>query len=199
MSNPDFDVKWRAFAEGDAQVKAPSRVRRTVMEAWDTAPKGRVPARLGRSYGMPAVAALAAAAAIIAVGVAVRDIGRGSDGAKPAPVSRLPESAPLTVPSRRAEPDSNAGRSQVTNQAGPPVRLTMTRDADERIGVVRFIADPTFETESLRIVRLRLPRTNLEAFGVALLEPETSSLVDVDVVVGDDGLPLEIRRIRAVR
>jgi len=64
--------------------------------------------------------------------------------------------------------------------------------------MVRLTADPAFETESLQIVRLRVPRASLEVFGVALLEPEASVLVDVDVVVGDDGLPRDIRRIRRV-
>lgn len=64
--------------------------------------------------------------------------------------------------------------------------------------MVRLTADPAFETESLQIVRLRVPRVSLEVFGVALLEPEASVLVDVDVVVGDDGLPRDIRRIRRV-
>jgi hypothetical protein len=66
------------------------------------------------------------------------------------------------------------------------------------MGIVRLTADLTFETESLRVVRLRLPRTSLEAFGVALIDPDTSSLVDIDLVVGDDGLAREILRARPV-
>ena len=33
---------------------------------------------------------------------------------------------------------------------------------------------------------------------VALIEPGATAFVDVDVLVGDDGLPLDIRRIRPV-
>jgi hypothetical protein len=60
-------------------------------------------------------------------------------------------------------------------------------------------ADPLFDTESLHIVRVRMPRGALRALGVALVEPEAGGLVDVDVVVGDDGLPREIRRVAGVR
>lgn len=76
-----------------------------------------------------------------------------------------------------AAPDEPAGRS------GPVLTLS---------------ADPLFDTESLHVVRVRMPRGALRALGVALVEPDASGLVDVDVVVGDDGLPREIRRITAV-
>jgi hypothetical protein len=72
------------------------------------------------------------------------------------------------------------------------------RPVPDRADSFRLIADPTFETESFELVRLRLPRTSLEAIGVALIGPEIASLVDVDVVVGGDGLPRAIRSIRPV-
>jgi hypothetical protein len=78
------------------------------------------------------------------------------------------------------------------------VRLAGAARVETSVPIVRLTADPAFDTESLQIVRLRVPRTSLEVFGVALLEPEASVLVDVDVVVGDDGLPRDIRRIRRV-
>jgi hypothetical protein len=64
--------------------------------------------------------------------------------------------------------------------------------------ILTLSADPLFATESLHIVRVRMPRGALRALGVALVEPEANGLVDVDVVVGDDGLPREIRRVTAV-
>jgi len=45
---------------------------------------------------------------------------------------------------------------------------------------------------------VRVPRTSLRAFGVALIDPDASGLVDVDLVVGSDGLPRDIRRVRPV-
>ena len=84
--------------------------------------------------------------------------------------------------------------------AASVVRLAVTRDEPaERSGpILTLSADPVFDTESLHIVRVRMPREALRALGVALVEPEASGLVDVDVVVGDDGLPREIRRVTAV-
>jgi hypothetical protein len=70
--------------------------------------------------------------------------------------------------------------------------------APSRVDAFRLIADPTFEAESFEVVRVRVPRTSLEAIGVGLIGPEVASLVDVDVVVGGDGLPRAIRGIRPV-
>lgn len=64
--------------------------------------------------------------------------------------------------------------------------------------ILTLAADQAFEAEVLHIVRVRVPREALQAFGVSLLEPEAAGLVDVDVLVGDDGLARDIRRIRPV-
>jgi hypothetical protein len=64
--------------------------------------------------------------------------------------------------------------------------------------IMTLAADPVFDTESLQIVRVRMPRSALRALGIALMEPEAGGLVDVDVLVGGDGLPRDIRRVSAV-
>ena len=58
-------------------------------------------------------------------------------------------------------------------------------------------ADPQ-RTESLQLVRVRMPREALETFGVALIEPQAATLVDVELVVADDGLTRSIRSVTAV-
>jgi hypothetical protein len=70
--------------------------------------------------------------------------------------------------------------------------------AGPALPVMTLAADPLFENEPLEIVRVRLPRSALRALGIALVEPEAAGLVDVDVLVGGDGLPRDIRRVSAV-
>jgi hypothetical protein len=53
-------------------------------------------------------------------------------------------------------------------------------------------------TESLQLVRVRMPREALETFGVALIEPQAATFVDVELVVADDGLTRSIRSVTAV-
>lgn len=92
----------------------------------------------------------------------------------------LGDAPPRTVPARDVDWTSSVTRRLTANP------------------LVRLVADPRFETESLQIVRLRLPGASLEPFGVELLESEQSGLVEVDVLVGSDGLPREIRSIEEV-
>jgi hypothetical protein len=163
MSDSDFDVAWRAFAEEDAQLEAPARVRHRVMAAWKASHQDHAPAPSTRRHIGHAAVALAAAALLIAVGLAAAYLGRTRHGA--------------------TTPDTVA---------------TRPHESDAEVPLVRLTADAAYETESLQLVRLRMPRTNLEVFGVALLDPDASRLVDVDVVIGDDGLPRDIRRVRPV-
>lgn len=64
--------------------------------------------------------------------------------------------------------------------------------------IVRLVAEPRYETESLQIVRLRLPGASLEPFGIEVLDSDHTRLVEVDLLVGDDGLPREIRSVKGV-
>jgi hypothetical protein len=61
-----------------------------------------------------------------------------------------------------------------------------------------LMVGPPLESESLQIVRVRMPRGALRAFGIALLDPEATAEVEVDVVVGEDGFPRSIRRVQPV-
>ena len=92
----------------------------------------------------------------------------------------LGDSPPTTVPARGVQ-----WASSVTGRLGVNP-------------VVRLVADPRFETESLQIVRLRVHGASLELFGVELRDSDQSGLVEVDVLVGSDGLPREIRSIEEV-
>lgn len=92
-------------------------------------------------------------------------------------------------------------RLEVVPSGAAPTRtvdsaLSKTRSASNPI--VRLAAEPRFETESLQIVRLRLPWASLEPFGIEVLDSDQSRLAEVDLLVGDDGLPREIRSIRGV-
>ncbi len=55
---------------------------------------------------------------------------------------------------------------------------------------------PVGPTEVLQIVRLRLPRETLQSLGVVLLEPDAGGVIDIDVLVGEDGLARDIRQVR---
>ncbi len=84
------------------------------------------------------------------------------------------------------------GAAPVRSDA-PALRATPSDSA-----MTTLMAEPPFDTESLQIVRVRMPRQQLRAFGVALVDPEVAGDVEVDVLVGDDGVPRSIQGVRPV-
>jgi hypothetical protein len=203
MNDSDFDGAWREFAKDDAETRAPARLRPAVMRGWDEAHEAqpdRVEVRFSAGRRISLMAMLgAAAAAIVVVGITVREQNGGPvPHPTPAKVPPVTEATSATAPNRVPEQDRHAVRHRTGIETAPPVRPTIAHVTNAPVDAFRLIADPTFDTESFEIVRLRLPRTSLEAIGVALIGPEITSLVDVDVVVGGDGLPRAIRSIRPV-
>ena len=76
-----------------------------------------------------------------------------------------------------------------------PAALSAARDVEEVPAVITLTADPVLETETLQLVRVRMPRLALQAVGVVVSEPSAEGFVEVDVVVGEDWLPRDVRRV----
>lgn len=51
---------------------------------------------------------------------------------------------------------------------------------------------------SLTLVRVRMPRRAFATLGVPIVNPEAEGLVDVEVVVAEDGIARSIRRVALV-
>jgi hypothetical protein len=82
---------------------------------------------------------------------------------------------------------------------GPDADVAAAGDAVPAAAPLLTLAiDGVSDAESLQLVRVRMPRAALGTLGLALYDPEATGMVDVDIVVGDDGLPRDIRDIRAV-
>lgn len=67
-----------------------------------------------------------------------------------------------------------------------------------RDALVTLAVDPVQETEQLALVHIRVTQDALLSLGIATNEPGASGLVDVEVLVGGDGLPRDIRSMRTV-
>jgi hypothetical protein len=94
----------------------------------------------------------------------------------------------LPVRSTSTEPGAAALRR-------PPA----TRTASLPSALVTLAADPLLDTETLHLVRVRMPRSALRAMGIMVGGPDATALVDVDVLIGEDGLPRDVRRVLAVQ
>lgn len=164
---------WRQFACQDATLTAPPELERRVLAAWEGL---QLPERRSRRPSRRRLfLALGAVAGALLLGVALR--------------SHRPTSVPASSDSRvQVSSIRNAGDVRRRAQPMPAANAVLT-----------LTADPALETETLQLVRVRMPRLALQAVGVVVSGSNTEGFVELDVVVGEDGLPRDVRRVALVR
>jgi hypothetical protein len=163
---------WRQFAQEDATITAPPRLERRVLAAWEALQHSP---RRSHWFGQPRLVwAFGALAGALALAFA------------------LQSQRAVTVPTGPASSAAVSVTRDVEHVPRGPQPFT-TR------GVITFAADPVLDTETLQLVRVRMPRSALQAVGVIVSGPNAEGLVEVDVVVGDDGLPRDVRRVALIQ
>jgi hypothetical protein len=172
--DPDAEVlveAWRQFAQEDAAITAPPELERRVLNAWEALqhPPRRSHRPSPRSLFWP----VGVVAAGLLLAVALR-----SDRA-------------TTVPSAPTSDMASSVRREVGGGHRAPRPLGAA-------SVITFAVDPVLETETLQLVRVRMPRLALQAVGVVVSGSNAEGFVDVDVVVGEDGLPRDVRRVAPI-
>jgi hypothetical protein len=164
---------WREFAQEDAAHTAPPELERRVLARWDALhqPEGRRDRpRMGRLVW---AAGAVAGALLLAAGLR----------------SYLATSAP-------SGPAPGAGTSVIRTYG----ELPRWPHRPSAAGAVMTLAvDPALETETLQLVRVRMPRRALAAVGFVVGGPDADGFVEVDVVVGEDGLSRDVRRVALVQ
>jgi hypothetical protein len=58
---------------------------------------------------------------------------------------------------------------------------------------VVFVLDPSGVQEAVRVVRIRVARSALESLGISTVAAQDSESVEVDILVGDDGVARGVR------
>jgi hypothetical protein len=127
--------------------------------------------------------ALAAAAALVWIAV--------QPGPKQAPIAAK-TAAPAVV---FEMPAASAGNAVATAR---PLRPKPVRGSAKREVVTNFIpvmVDPD-PFERGRLVRVKLPRSALSAFGLPVNEEHFEERIQADVLVGEDGLARAIRFVK---
>jgi hypothetical protein len=199
-SRPPHDpasAAWAAFRRHDAQVAAPPETRARVHRsaaAWMAASPQATPApRLRRPAWQPVAVAAALAAAVVAA-VWSGPPGRAlpNPGSAPGPIATRRGGLPWTA---------SPGSVDMIAPAPPRPRLARVEPARPVADPVRPVAGPSeapaFD-DRLQVVRVRVDAAALASFGVQVAGPLPAGLVDVDLVVGGDGWPRDVRRIRPV-
>jgi hypothetical protein len=186
-----FDEAWRVFAERDRRLQAPPHLEQRILTALKQARSAKPTASPPhRSLAWLAVAATLAVA--VAGGIMLRD--------HPSPASKLlhARAHPVVM-----WPAPAAMVAPPVRTAAPPRRRSavdqIAYEDDQHIILMMFDATPSLPSEPLQLVRLRIPREALLGLGMSLFEAGTEGTVDVDVLVGEDGLPKDIRKVRVTQ
>jgi hypothetical protein len=184
----DLERWLRALAGEDRHVQAPPCVQAAVMQTWDAVrPFARHRRqRRGRRAALLAIGSLAAA--VVAVVVMTR---APSQPSRREPVAAPPVEKPPAV---TIVPPAGSGTS-VEARRPRPRRPRPPGDAMPprfEPGMV-LVADPILDASATSIVRVRVSRTALVTLGIPV-EPDDGGTVDLEMVVGEDGVARTIRR-----
>ena len=185
----DLERALRALAAEDRQVRVPPEVHATVMRGWDATTSVR-PKRVPHHSWWIALAG-AAAAGVLAATVFV-----SRDRPNPLPTGAAPfvETVPSSAgpDEKPREPETRVAkrppRTRRRPSEAPAVRTTRTDD-----GIV-LVADPVLDASALSVVRIRMPRSALPHLGIPIANPDATGSVDLEVLVGEDGIARTIRR-----
>lgn len=181
-----IDAAWAAFVDEDRAVVAPAALETRVLAAvaQRRRPIPPVRRRSGRLWLSLAAGLLAALALVW---------GRHPASERPRLEARAVDAAAITA----AYPGPVEARPPSRRTAGTPAgSFAMARSPRaHRLPppVMTLGAAPLHDTEPLQLARLRLPRERLQALGIPVLEPGAGGLVDIEVLVGEDGLARDIR------
>jgi hypothetical protein len=179
MSTHDFDnqaldERLRAFKEATGNFSAPGRVEAAVLAAFrrrDMRPAVRT---------WPRWALAAAAAVIVVAGVALL---LNREPARQAPVP------PVAVDQREA-PEAVASAVP----APPPMRA---RPRQAVQAFIPLVPDLTWAPgESAQVMRVSMPRSALQSFGLPVDETRAFEIVRADIIVGQDMVARAIRVVR---
>ena len=201
----DIDRMLHALADAEARVQTPERVEDAVMAAWDATHASHHVSIGSRTRAarvwMPIAAGLLLIAALGIYAVTAKRASLRQSHANAVAVSpgATPSAQPEAVgpargsdtraaaatPVPATEVASHAPRSRAARRGSSPVTDTTA--------TVLLIGEPLMTGESIRVVRMRVPRSALSAFGVRPVAAARADNVDLDVVVGEDGVARAIR------
>jgi hypothetical protein len=175
---------WAEFVNHERRIVAPLHLEARVMAAVRAT---GIPRR--RHHRRLWVAAAASAAMIMA---AAWPADRGSSEVRP--IASRPIAITLLPQVVSARPPAKAAPGPSRARIHPDV---IAQQDDLTAVLLMFDAEPPLSSEPVQMVRLRVRRDALQALGLAVLEPDAAGTVELAVLVGEDGLPRDIRQVRS--
>jgi hypothetical protein len=196
FDDPHLDATWRVYADQERQLAPRPQLEQLVLArclaegARGAGATGQTEARRGLVF------ALAAAASFVLLVIVSQS--SPTTAGEPSPLAARGMAATVYRAPVAAEPPQVAA-APLPRRAPAASMDAYVQHVELPASLMLFDAGPLQLNEPLQMVRLRLPREALQALGLALLEPDAGGVVDVDVLVGEDGLPRDIRQVRIGR
>jgi hypothetical protein len=187
-----IDTALENLADDDARVIVPSELEAAILRAWDAQQAerdARGSTRVRAALGWPRMSAwmlvpTAAAASVLAIAALVRNPARAPDRKSPA------IEAADSVDVFPVVSTASSEQSRATRPAARPLQAS-TRRAETAYEIV---PEPYADTAALHVVRVRMARTALATLGMPIVDPDAEGLIDVAMLVGDDGVARSIRK-----
>lgn len=185
----------RALAADDATARVPPHVDVAVMAAWDEncrEHRGRAPA--ARRKRVVLGIAMAGAFAASLVGAAAVITWRGSTESRHTRGNITPEK-PIAPGVPEVVADAIAPPRGVEQPMAP---IRVRRPVEAPADAAYVLVPDAYMDAPLTMMRVRMPRSAFSRLGVPIANPDGDGMVDVEMLVGEDGVARSIRRATAV-
>lgn len=178
------DEALNTLAADDAQVAAPAHLHAAVLGEWDRQQRG--PVRRGRKTLVWAVASAAAAVTLAFVVLREDPVDPSRPDTMPVETAASPESLITRLPG--APLPAEGVEPPVTRRVAVPPRR---QPGGERGYVI--VPGPLVDPTARHLVRARMSSRALATLGMPIVNPDADGLVEVEMLVGDDGVAQLIR------
>jgi anti-sigma factor RsiW len=178
-------IELRAFADETAMAQAPARIEMRLRQEFRT----RHVTLKGRRAAVAAAWALAAAAVLVgALGWRNWRNGGGANSANPSNSLSVANPSAKGAITNRETPAQSAAALQ-PDSADSEILLADSELSDFTLLPGALMAD----TADAAILRVRLQRGSLSSLGLPVNEERAGEWIQVDLLVGNDGLPQAVR------
>lgn len=190
------DEALRALAEDDEHVSVSARVHDAVLREWDQQHGVRERRRMHDQPSRLAWVVVPAAAALM---LAVAGLQRESVRHPMREAVPTTNAASIDVPGvssgRGPELEEGSRNAELVSPIAVPARPPAA--VDRSAGYV-IVPGPLVDPSALHVVRARMSRAALASLGMPIVDPNVDGVVEVEMLVGDDGVAQSIRHATLV-
>jgi hypothetical protein len=190
------DEALRALAADDERVRVPARVHDAVLREWDQQHGVRRRRRIHRQPGRLAWVVVPAAAALM---LAAAGLQRESARHPTRDAVPTTNAVSIDVPAISSGPGPVLEESSRNAELASPVAVSARSPVaiDGSVGYV-IVPGPLVDPSALHVVRARMSRAALASLGMPIVDPNLDGVVEVEMLVGDDGVAQSIRHATLV-